>query len=271
MHRRHRRCRRRGRRCRLRHAHAAVRHDVPPRGASTRDPGRGSRRPRRRCCATRPTLKAIASYESILSAGGDWDRIVLLDNHVFPEYGRREHRLCRYGTRTGAASRPSATSVLAALPDTASPDGHQPLPHRALSSERRSRIRCACLVRMRRRSRPTARLPAPPSTAPIRGPPGSTASPFAQERLLTPAEAVRRLTSHAGRASRPDATAASSARVLRPTSSSSTPTRCRSAGQRFEPNQVATGVAPRRRQRHRHVAGTGSSTGERAGQVLRRT
>jgi N-acyl-D-aspartate/D-glutamate deacylase len=34
--------------------------------------------------------RALRSYESILSAGGDWSRIVLLDNDVWPEYARRD-------------------------------------------------------------------------------------------------------------------------------------------------------------------------------------
>jgi N-acyl-D-aspartate/D-glutamate deacylase len=36
--------------------------------------------------AARESLKA---YTSILSAGGDWGRVVLLDNEVWPEYARR--------------------------------------------------------------------------------------------------------------------------------------------------------------------------------------
>ena len=34
--------------------------------------------------------EALKSYESILSAGGDWSRIVLLDNDVWPGYARRD-------------------------------------------------------------------------------------------------------------------------------------------------------------------------------------
>lgn len=34
--------------------------------------------------------RAIREYESILSAGGDWGRIVLLDNAVWPDYARRD-------------------------------------------------------------------------------------------------------------------------------------------------------------------------------------
>ena len=33
---------------------------------------------------------SLRSYESILSAGGDWSRIVLLDNDFWPEYARRD-------------------------------------------------------------------------------------------------------------------------------------------------------------------------------------
>ena len=34
--------------------------------------------------------RAMRDYESILSAGGDWGRIVLLDNDAWPEYARRD-------------------------------------------------------------------------------------------------------------------------------------------------------------------------------------
>ena len=34
--------------------------------------------------------RAMKGYESILSAGGDWSRIVLLDNEVWPQYARRD-------------------------------------------------------------------------------------------------------------------------------------------------------------------------------------
>jgi N-acyl-D-aspartate/D-glutamate deacylase len=34
--------------------------------------------------------RAMRDYESILSAGGDWSRIVLLDNPVWPDYARRD-------------------------------------------------------------------------------------------------------------------------------------------------------------------------------------
>jgi N-acyl-D-amino-acid deacylase len=34
--------------------------------------------------------RSLKKYESILSAGGDWSRIVLLDNEVWPEYARHD-------------------------------------------------------------------------------------------------------------------------------------------------------------------------------------
>jgi N-acyl-D-amino-acid deacylase len=38
---------------------------------------------------TRETHEAAASFRSTMSALGDWNRIILLDNEVWPEYGRR--------------------------------------------------------------------------------------------------------------------------------------------------------------------------------------
>ena len=79
LHRARRRCRRRRAGRRLRHAHAALRHDVPAHGAAAvgaRGSGTAARDPRKR----ERSDARCASYESILSAGGDWSRIVLLDN-----------------------------------------------------------------------------------------------------------------------------------------------------------------------------------------------
>ena len=72
----------------VRHAHAAVRDDVPAHGAAAlgaRGPVAAARDPRRPGAAA-----AMRGYESILSAGGDWSRIVLLDNDFWPEYARRD-------------------------------------------------------------------------------------------------------------------------------------------------------------------------------------
>ena len=33
--------------------------------------------------------RRMKSFRSILSAGGDWERIVLLDHDAYPDYGRR--------------------------------------------------------------------------------------------------------------------------------------------------------------------------------------
>ncbi len=40
--------------------------------------------------ADREQRRAMRSYESILSAGGDWGRVVLLDNEAWPQYARRD-------------------------------------------------------------------------------------------------------------------------------------------------------------------------------------
>ena len=49
--------------------------------------------------------RAMRGYESILSAGGDWSRIVLLDNDVWPGYARRDVAVDRGRARAGAARR----------------------------------------------------------------------------------------------------------------------------------------------------------------------
>ena len=145
---------------RLRHAHAAVRHDVPAHAAAAV----GARR------AARPAVAALlrdpaaarrgcAATESILSAGGDWTRIVLLDNAVWPEHARRD--LASIAAERGQDPLDAVYDLLLdAPPRPDAADGDDPLPHRARSSARRSRIRSACRARTRRRSRPTARSPA---------------------------------------------------------------------------------------------------------------
>ena len=74
---------------RVRHAHAPLRDDVPAHRAAAVG-ARGSGAPARRSSAATSSGGRCESYESILSAGGDWSRIVLLDNDVWPEYARRD-------------------------------------------------------------------------------------------------------------------------------------------------------------------------------------
>ena len=66
----------------------------------------------------RATIDVIESYESILSAGGDWDRIVLLDNPIVPEYGRRS--IAAIAAERGQKPLEAVSDLLlAAIPDTA--------------------------------------------------------------------------------------------------------------------------------------------------------
>jgi N-acyl-D-amino-acid deacylase len=44
----------------------------------------------REVLSSKEQRRAMRDYDSILSAGGDWSRIVLLDNDVWPEYARRD-------------------------------------------------------------------------------------------------------------------------------------------------------------------------------------
>ena len=110
---------------RLRHAHAPLRHDVPldrvpP--AFLRSERIGSPDGRREA------VEAMASYTSILSAGDDWSRIVLLDNE--PVAGVRPARpgLDRGGPAadgTGGDLRPPRSGARGAR----DADGDHPLLH----------------------------------------------------------------------------------------------------------------------------------------------
>ncbi len=57
------------------------------------------------------TRAAIKQFRSILSAGGDWERVVLLDNPLFPEYARRS--LAEIGRQRGQDPHDAALDLLA--------------------------------------------------------------------------------------------------------------------------------------------------------------
>ncbi len=214
------------------------------------------------------TRRALESYESILSAGGDWSRVVLLDNPVVPEYGRRD--IASIAAERGQKPLDAVCDLLlAALPDTAR---LMIISHSYTEAEQREAFaHPLCMPG----SDATTLAPDGPLAGCVFHGAYTWAAWFyrfmvAQERLLTPAEAVRRLTGDAGGASRPRPTAASCAPVRRPTSSCSTATRSTERGTTFEPNQLASGVS------HVLVNGVvtlrdGALTGDRAGRVLRRT
>ena len=58
-----------------------------------------------RSSAASEQRRAMRDYVSILSAGGDWSRIVLLDNDVWPRLRAARHRRDRRRARPGAARR----------------------------------------------------------------------------------------------------------------------------------------------------------------------
>ena len=214
----------------------------------------------------RATLKTIESYESILSAGGDWDRIVLLDNPVFPEYGRRS--IAAVAAERGQEPLETVCDlVLAALPDTARLMVINHCHTEAQQREAFQHPRCM----------PGSDATTLAPDGPLAGSTFHGAYTWAawfyrftvrQERLLTPAEAVRRLTGMPA-----DRLGLSDRGVLRPGAAADVVVFDSDAlserGTTFEPNQVAIGM------RHVVVNGTvtlrdGELTGERAGQVLRR-
>ena len=211
-------------------------------------------------------LKAIQGYESILSAGGDWDRIVLLDNPIVPEYGRRS--IASIAAERGQEPLETVCDlVLCALPETA-----------------RLMVINHCHTEAQQRETFQHPLCMPGSDATTLAPDGPLArSTFhgaytwaawfyrftvRQERSLTPAAAVHRLSGmpaeRLGLTDRGALVPGAAADVV--VFDHDTLTEC---GTTYEPNQLATGV------RHVVVNGAvtlrdGELTGERAGQVLRR-
>lgn len=212
------------------------------------------------------TQREIRSFESILSTGGDWGRIVLLDNDVAPESARKD--IASLAREAEVDPIQLICDLLAsALPDTA-----------------RLMVVNHCHTELQQREAFTHPLCMPGSDATTLAPDGPLArSTFhgaytwaawyyrftTQERLLRPEEAVRRLTAvPAARLGLSDrgvlrAGAAADVVVFDPDSLAE-------VGTLYEPNQVARGVD------HVFVNGIvtlrdGELTGERAGRVLRKT
>jgi N-acyl-D-amino-acid deacylase len=219
-----------------------------------------------RLLAARSTRTAVAEYESILSAGGDWSRIVMLDNKVHPEYGHRD--IASIASERGQEPIDAVCDLLVdALPDTG-----------------RLMVINHCHSRAQQRAAFSHPLCMPGSDATTLAPDGVLADSVfhgaytwaawyfkfvvREERLLSAAEAIRRLTAfpaeRLGLHGRGVLRAGAAADIVvfdGATFSEQGTTR--------EPNQVATGV------QHVIVNGVlalheGTLTGARAGEVLRR-
>jgi N-acyl-D-amino-acid deacylase len=214
----------------------------------------------------RRTRDAVAAYESVLSAGHDWGRIVLLDNPVHPGYARRD--IAAIAAERGEDPVDTVCELLAeAQPDAA-----------------RLMVINLCHTEQQQREAFGHPLCIPGSDATTLAPDGPLAgSTFhgaytwaawylrftREERLLPLPEAVRRLTSApAERLGLPDRG------VLRRGAPADIVVFDADAvaerGTTFEPNQVAGGV------RHVFVNGVstlrdGALTGARAGEVIRRS
>jgi N-acyl-D-amino-acid deacylase len=210
--------------------------------------------------------RRMKSHRSILSAGDDWGRIVLLDNDVWPEYARRD-------VASIAAER--GQEPLDAIYDLLAADTHRL--HRLMAL-------IHCYSEEQQREAFSHPLCMPGSDATTLAPDGPLADSIfhgaytwaawfyrfmvRETRLLTPQEAVRRLTQlpaeRLGLADRG---------VLRPGAPADIavfdPETYGERGTPFEPNQTAVGM------RHVLVNGVltlrdGGETGERGGTVLRR-
>ena len=210
--------------------------------------------------------RRMKSFRSILSAGGDWERIVLLDHDAYPGYGRRSIRSvaaergqealdCIYDLLLGAIETMESLMVLI---DCHSADQHRTAFAHPLSMPA---------------SDATTMAPDGPLAGKTFHGAYTWASYFYnfsvnQEAVLTPGQAVHRLSGlPAGRLRLADRG------VLKPGAFADIavfdPTGFREKATRFEPNVLAEGME------HVIVNGkavmrAGSLTGERPGRVLRR-
>jgi N-acyl-D-amino-acid deacylase len=214
----------------------------------------------------RSTRRAVAAYESVLSAGHDWSRIVLLDNPVHPQYARRD------------------IAAIAAERDEDPVDTVCELLAEAQPDAARLMVINLCHTEQQQIEAFAHPLCVPGSDATTLAPDGPLAESvfhgaytwaawylrFTREKGLLPlAEAVRRLTSApAQRLGLHDRG------VLRPGAAADVvafdPAGVTERGTTFEPNQVAAGV------RHVFVNGVatlrdGVLTGARSGEVIRRS
>jgi N-acyl-D-aspartate/D-glutamate deacylase len=205
-------------------------------------------------------------HRSILSAGNDWTRVVLLDNGIWPEHARRD--ISAIAADRGQEPLDAVYDLLLAGVD----ELHRLMVIIHAYSEEQQREAFA------------HPLCVPGSDATTLAPDGKLAGSFfhgaytwaswfwrfmvSEERLLTPAEAVHRLTGQPA-----ERLGLSDRGVLREGARADVVVfdagRFADRGTTFEPNRLAEGV------RHVIVNGVhtlrdGEPTGERAGMVLRR-
>ncbi len=208
----------------------------------------------------------LRRYRSILSAGNDWSRVVLLDNPVWPEYGRRP--IAEIAAERGQEPLDAVYDLLLGGVD----ELHRMLVIIHAYSEEQQREAFA------------HPLCVPGSDATTLAPTGKLAESFfhgaytwaswfwrfmvVEERLLGPAEAVHRLTGQPA-----ERVGLSDRGALRPGARADVvvfdPGRFAERGTVFEPNVLAEGM------RHVIVNGVptlrdGALTGERGGMVVRR-
>ncbi len=213
------------------------------------------------------TAEAIEAYESILSAGRDWSRIVLLDNTVAPQYARRD--IASIAIERGQ----TPAEVICALLYEALPDTSQLMVINHCHTETQQQETFPHPLCMPGSDATTLAPDGPLSGSVFHGSYTWAAWFFRylvnQTRLLTAAEAVRRLTSmpaeRVGLRDRGTLRTGAAADIV-----VFDPKQLSERGTTFEPNQLAVGM------RHVLVNGTvtlrdGALTGARAGEVLRRS
>ena len=134
--------RRRRARRRVRHAHATLRDDLSADRAAARRSSAAAAERQPSCWAARRSRAPCASTTSILSAGGDWTRIVLLDNDGLAAVRPPRPRLDRGASGDRIADDAICDLLHGALPEAlGAADGDHPLPHRGAAGARPSPIR----------------------------------------------------------------------------------------------------------------------------------
>ena len=217
-----------------------------------------------RCCATRRRATACARTASILSAGNDWARIVLLDNPFWPEYARRDLAAIAAERGQAAARRGLRPARLGGLEE---PHKLMVIIHAYTEEEQREAFAHPLCVPGSDATTLAPDGPLADVVLPRRlhvGRRGSGASWSASSGCSRPAAAVHKLSGAAGRAARALATAACCGEGARADVTVFDPAAFAERGTTFEPNQLA--------ERHAHVLVNGVHTlrdGEPTGRARR--
>ena len=220
-----------------------------------------------RSSGARAQRRAMRDYVSILSAGGDWSRIVLLDNATWPDYARRD--IATIAAERGQEPLDAVYDLLLGAADD--PGSLMVIIHAYTEEQQREAFAHPLCV-------PGSDATTMAPTGPLAGQVFHGAYTWAawylrfcvqQEQVLSLPEAIRRLTSQPAERIGIRRPRRRSVPAPTPTSRCSTRLAFREEGTTFDPSRLATGMDTVIVNGVVTLSG-GALTGSRSGEVLRR-